>query len=59
MRGYEPRIPLRYFQIDPAASRHGKQFLRFRDENKNFEVFSRNCPTTRRDKFLELAHKAS
>ena len=21
MRGYEPRIPLRYFQIDPAASR--------------------------------------
>ena len=22
MRVYQPRIPLRYFQIDPAASRH-------------------------------------
>ena len=27
MRGFLPRIPLRYFQSDPAASRHGPRIV--------------------------------
>ena len=39
MQVYQPRIPLRYFQIDPAASRHGPS------TNKGYESMQTNTTT--------------
>ena len=55
MRGKKPRIPLRYFQSDPAASRHGLRRDVFQYSRERRSEVKVNLPDFRRFTVIGLA----